>query len=102
MLTAPTAARLGVLANGDQGCDSSSGSDGLGEPWQRDGRTAVFLWCSNRLDASQLLEDRDGMLRIRSSEACNSKSVLVDLERVAVSALQCARRHDHLEFRYVF
>ena len=64
------------------------------------GRTDVYLWCVKCHPASQLLEDQDAMMRIRAVKAV--QTALVPLRSVAVSALSCTPREDHLEFRYVF
>ena len=66
------------------------------------GGTEVYLWCGSCRCASQLLEDEDGMMRIPIPEGGAAQGVLVSLQLVAMSALSCAIRGDHLEFRYVF
>jgi hypothetical protein len=64
----------------------------------------IRLWCSHRSSLAGITEDADGMLRLQKGETDGNAAchVLVRLELVCVTQLECCDRGGHREFRYVY
>ena len=68
------------------------------------GGAVVRLWCSHRRSLEGVTEDADGMFRLakHADKSCAACVLLVRLEKVCVTQLQCQDRNRVLHFRYLF
>ena len=64
------------------------------------GSVRVRLWACGVQPHAQLMEDSDGMVRMRKD--AKTSSVLVDFDTVAIIQMNCVDRTHDREFRYVF
>ena len=63
----------------------------------------IRLWCNHRSSLKDVTEDTDGMIRLEKHDADSTAAchVLVRLDMVCVTQLECKDRGGHREFRYV-